>query len=51
MYLAAILDRMGVRLKIVERDPELCRAIHERIPSATVLCGDGTEQEMLDAAK
>ena len=49
MYLAAILDRMGVRLKIVERDPELCRAIHERIPSATVLCGDGTEQEMLDS--
>ena len=49
MYLATILDKMDVRLKIVERDPELCRSIHEKLPRATVLCGDGTEQEMLES--
>jgi len=49
MYLATILNKMGIRLKIVERNPEVCRAIHERLPGATVLCGDGTEQELLDS--
>lgn len=49
MYLAAILNKMGVRLKIVERDPKICRHIHEQFPRAMVLCGDGTEQEILDS--
>lgn len=49
MYLADILNRMGVHLKIVERDPQICRQIHMQFPRAMVICGDGTEQEILDS--
>lgn len=51
MYLAHILDRMGMRLTIVERDPERCRLISERFPRAMVVCGDGTDQEMLESER
>ena len=49
MYLADILDRMGIRLKILELDEERCRLISERFPRVTVICGDGTDSELLDS--
>lgn len=49
MYLANILDRMGIRLKIVERSEERCRLISERFPRVTVICGDGTDSELLES--
>ena len=49
LYLARILDKIGMRLKIVERDEESCRAISEKFPKATVICGDGTDSELLEA--
>ena len=48
MYLANILDRMGIRLKIVEHNEERCRLISEQFPRVTVICGDGTDQELLE---
>ena len=47
-YLAAILDRLGVRVKIVERSEERCRVLSEALPHATILCGDGTDQQLLE---
>ena len=47
-YLAAILDKLGVRVKIVERDEERCRTLSELLPRVTVLCGDGTDQQLLE---
>ena len=47
MHLAAILDRAGIKLKIVELDEKRCRLISERFPKAMVICGDGTDQELL----
>lgn len=49
MYLASILDRMGIQLKIVERSEERCRLISERFPRVTVICGDGTDSELLES--
>ncbi|MCI9567905.1 MAG: Trk system potassium transporter TrkA [Lawsonibacter sp.] len=49
MYLADILDRMGIRLKILELDEERCRLISERFPRVTVIHGDGTDSELLDS--
>ena len=49
MYLANILDRMGIRLKIVERSEARCRLISERFPHVTVICGDGTDSELLES--
>ncbi len=51
MYLANILDRMGMRLTIVEQNGEKCRTISERFPRATVICGDGTDQELLETER
>ena len=49
MYLANILDRMGIRLKIIEHSEERCRLISERFPRVTVICGDGTDSELLES--
>ncbi|NBI11081.1 Trk system potassium transporter TrkA [Colidextribacter sp. OB.20] len=48
-YLASILDRMGIRLKIIERSEERCRLLSEQFPRVTVICGDGTDSELLES--
>ena len=48
-YLAGILDHMGIRLKIIERSEERCRLISEQFPRVTVICGDGTDPELLES--
>ena len=49
MYLARGMEKLGVRMKIVERSEERCRHINERFPKVTAICGDGTDQELLEA--
>ena len=48
-YLASILDRMGQRITIVENQEERCRQLAEMLPQALVICGDGTDPELLEA--
>ena len=48
-YLAHMLSKMGMRLKIVEQNANRCRSLSERFPKSTVICGDGTDQELLEA--
>ena len=48
-YLAGMLDHMGIRLKIVEQNEERCRLISEQFPRVTVICGDGTDPELLES--
>ena len=48
-YLADLLTKAGMRLKIVEQDELRCRQLSEHFPKATILQGDGTEQELLDS--
>ena len=46
-YLAEILIKMGIRVKIVEVDREKCETLSETLPKATIINGDATNQEIL----
>ena len=46
-YLSKALLQSGMKLKIVEQDPQRCRLLSEQFPKATVVCGDGTDPEVL----
>ena len=48
-YLIAILEHMGIKVKLLEKNMERCRQISEQLPRTTVICGDGTDQELLEA--
>jgi len=48
-YLAMILIESGVKVKIIEKKTEVCAELCELLPRAMVICGDGIEQELLDA--
>lgn len=47
-YLAKELENAGVDVKIVENDKERAEELAESLPKATVILGDGTDQELLD---
>lgn len=47
-YLAKELKESGVDIKIIEKDESRCVTLSEELPYATILCGDGTDQEVLE---
>ena len=51
LYLSDVLEKMKMRVKIVEIQEERCRFISERLPHTTVICGDGTDQELLESER
>lgn len=46
-YLARRLLSAGVSTKIVEIDPARCEQLSELLPEATIICGNGTDQNLL----
>ncbi|MBQ7625185.1 MAG: Trk system potassium transporter TrkA [Clostridia bacterium] len=46
-YLTRQLLTMGVSVKIIEQDADRCRELCETLPDATVICGNGSNQELL----
>ena len=46
-YLAQELLRMGMSVKIIDRDQQRCVQMGERLPKALVIVGDGTDSELL----
>ena len=46
-YLARMLLLSGVSVIIIDKDPNKCQEICELLPSATVILGDGAQQELL----
>lgn len=48
-YLAQYMLRLGVSVKIIELDEEICEQLTEELPDAIVICGDGTDQELLES--
>jgi len=46
-YLAKRLLAAGVEVKIIDKDRITCEQLCELLPSATVICGDGAQQELL----
>lgn len=46
-YLAKQLSAMGMRVKVIEKDYNRCTELCDEIPKATIIHGDGTDQELL----
>jgi trk system potassium uptake protein TrkA len=45
--LARLLEEHSINCKIIERDPERCTYLAERLNKSIVLSGDGSDQELL----
>jgi len=48
-YFCRELERMGVKAKIVEINPDKCRLLSQELQGMMVLQGDGTDQEVLQS--
>ena len=46
-YLAQILENSGIRVKIIERDKDICMELSEKLPKTTIIHGDATDQQLL----
>lgn len=46
-YLSRMLIANNYSVKIIERDEARCQEIAEKLPSASIICGDGTSQDLL----
>ena len=47
VYLGKMLDVMGIGMTIIERDRARCEELCELLPKACVVCGDGTDKDLL----
>ena len=45
--LAQMLEKQGVFVKVIEKDKERCRILSEQLNNGLVLCGDGTDIDLL----
>jgi len=48
-YLASMLLKMHIKVSIIEVNPEKARFLSEELPGATIIEGDGTDQELLES--
>ena len=48
-YLASMLLGMKIKVSIIEINPEKARQLSEMLPGATIIQGDGTDQELLES--
>ncbi len=46
-YLTKRLLNLNIDVKIIEQKPERCQFLAEKFPEATIICGDGTDHELL----
>lgn len=47
VYLSLALLDMKIDVKVVEKDRVRCEVLSEQLPQATIICGDGTDSELL----
>ena len=47
-YLARMIAPVGMRVTMIEIDPEKAAVLSEDLPKVNVLCGDGTNQDLLE---
>ena len=48
-YVAQVGAAIGLKPVIIERDEKRCAWLAEDVPQATVICADGTDQELLES--
>ena len=46
-YLSRFLLSTGIKVKIIEKNRERCEELCELLPKATIICGDGSDRELL----
>lgn len=46
-YLALMLSKAHMQVKLIEVDRERCETLAERIPKANIICGDSTDKQLL----
>lgn len=46
-YLSEMLDKNGIAVKIIEKDPVVCNELASRFPHTTVICGDPADEAVL----
>lgn len=46
-FLANMLEQQGIFVKVIEKDRERCRILAEQLNNGLVLCGDGTDIDLL----
>lgn len=46
-YTAALLEEAGIKVKIIESDPDRCRYLSEELPDSIIINGDGTDQQLI----
>ena len=46
-YLAELLAKDGISVSVLERSEERCNELFDLIPHASIICGDGTKDEVL----
>lgn len=47
VYLASILSDCGMEVSLLEKDRERCEELCRLVPSAHIICGDGTHSDVL----
>lgn len=47
-YLVRLLDEIGIKAKIIEKDEIKCLQLSEQLPKTIIINGDGLEQELLN---
>lgn len=47
VYLAQMLIKLGIAVKIIETDENRCRELSELLPEATIIHGDGSDEKVL----
>ena len=47
-YLAMMASSNGIRVKLIDPDPTVCRELDDQLPGVEVMCGDGTDLTVLE---
>ncbi len=47
-YLASLLQKDGISVQLIESDEARCRVLAEALPDTSVICGDATDQQLLE---
>ncbi len=47
VYLSKMLSKTNIKVKIIEQNEKRCEELNEILPEVTVVCGDGSDREIL----
>ena len=48
-YLASLLDKSGISVRIIESDLQRCRQLCELLPNVSIVHGDSADQELMES--